>query len=115
MSKKPELTQKEKADLYDNWLKYVANRGWTDCFAEPQKIKEKFDKLNKELESHKGTGIMLAKENQSMKVHYDKVIKKNEELRDEIKKLKERKKIDDSFNKLRDEQYDTLNEKLKKK
>jgi len=43
------LTQKEKADLYDNWLAYVNGRGWTEVMAEPQKIKEKFDKLKKEI------------------------------------------------------------------
>lgn len=46
---KKKLSQKEKADLYDNWLAYVNGRGWTEVMAEPQKIKEKFDKLNKEI------------------------------------------------------------------
>jgi len=79
MSEK-KLTIKDKAHLYDNWLEYVAGRGWTECFAEPEKIKQEFDRLNKEIVSHKGTGIMLSKENQILKRH--KTV-----LKDELKVL----------------------------
>jgi len=80
---------REDATSYQNWLKYVDNRGWTECFAGPEEIKQKFDKLNKEIESHKGTGLMLSKENQNLKRHYATLTKKNEELRDDIKQLQD--------------------------
>lgn len=60
------LEMKEKTQLYNNWLKFCDNRGYTEIFAEPQETKEKFDKLKKEIKSHKGTGIMLSTENQNL-------------------------------------------------
>ena len=61
------LTQKQKAKLYDNWLKFVDGKGYTEIFAEPQKIKEKIDNLNKESDILQRTAIMLSKENQNLK------------------------------------------------
>lgn len=40
---------KEDAQSYQNWLKFVAGRGLTDVLVEPLKVKERFDKLKKEI------------------------------------------------------------------
>jgi len=64
MSEK-KLTVKEKAKLYENWLKFVDGKGYTEIFAEPQKTKEKFDKLNKEITQHKENRKNIRGDNQA--------------------------------------------------
>lgn len=43
----------EDANSYQNWLKFVAGRGLTDVLVEPLKVKERFDKLKKEIKELK--------------------------------------------------------------
>ena len=93
MAEKKKLTIAEKAKLYDNWLKYVDGRGWTEVMAEPEQIKQEYKRLKKETESHKGTGVMLSKENQILK--RQKIV-----LQDEIKIVQGK--------------YEALKKKLKK-
>jgi len=42
------LTIKQKAQLYDNWLKYTAGKGWSDILKKPLEIKKVIDKLKLE-------------------------------------------------------------------
>lgn len=118
------LTIKEKAVLYDNWLKYVDNRGWSEVLQEPLKVKAIIDKLKaqiKQLEEDNGNnGITIA--------HQDSKIKRLKEERDsweskandlnplieENKKLKEERKQIDAEWKFRQELIDALKQKLEK-
>jgi len=84
MVEKKKLTIKEKAQLYDNWLKYVDNRGWTDCFAEPQKIKEEFDKLKKEISYTKELNHGLSQACDILKTKNKKVLEENKKLKEKI-------------------------------
>lgn len=91
------LTQKAKALLYDNWLKYTKSRGWSDILKKPLEIKKIIDKLKlekKELQElnqieHTKSFVSMAKLEKS-KVDNDTLRKYNktttEGLQEEISK-----------------------------
>jgi len=93
------LTIKEKAVKYDNWVKYVDGRGWSEILQKPLKVKIVIDKLKKEIkdlkqqvESHKGTGIMLSRDNQILK--RQKIV-----LQDELKVVQAKYEAVKKYNK----------------
>jgi len=102
------LTQKAKALLYDNWIKYTNNRSWSDVLKKPLEVKAIMDKLKSEKKAlnQKNQGLEQAcdmlrshikrmkEEKDKLKVELGQRIKNFEELAGVAKQLKKQVGLD---------------------